>query len=38
VGEKGKTYVCRICGQEVTVVKPGMETLICCNKPMEVKG
>lgn len=37
MAEQGKTCVCRICGQEVTVVKAGVGTLVCCNKPMEIK-
>ncbi|UCE20411.1 MAG: desulfoferrodoxin FeS4 iron-binding domain-containing protein [Gemmatimonadota bacterium] len=36
MAEQGKTYVCNICGQEVTVTKAGVGTLVCCNKPMEV--
>jgi desulfoferrodoxin-like iron-binding protein len=34
---EGKTYVCRICGQEVEVTKAGMGTLVCCNQPMQIK-
>ena len=38
MAEQGKTYICDICGQEVTVTKAGVGTLVCCNKPMEVKS
>ena len=38
MAEQGKTYVCDICGQEVTVTKAGVGTLVCCDKPMEMKG
>ena len=38
MAEQGKTYVCDICGQEVTVTKAGVGTLVCCDKPMELKG
>jgi desulfoferrodoxin-like iron-binding protein len=38
MAEEGKTYVCTICGQEVTVVKSGVGTLVCCNAPMEQKS
>jgi len=34
---EGKTYVCRICGQEVMVTKAGMGTLVCCNQPMQIR-
>ncbi|MFQ6092342.1 MAG: desulfoferrodoxin FeS4 iron-binding domain-containing protein [bacterium] len=37
MAEQGRTYVCNICGQEVTVVKAGAGTLVCCNQPMELK-
>ncbi len=32
VGEK---YRCNICGNEVTVIKAGGGTLVCCGKAME---
>ena len=38
MAEEGKTYICNICGQEVTVLKSGVGTLVCCNKPMELKS
>jgi superoxide reductase len=37
MAEKGKVYVCALCGQEVEVVKSGMGTLVCCGKPMQPK-
>ncbi len=37
MAQQGKTYVCDICGQEVTVVKTGKGTLVCCNQPMRIK-
>jgi len=30
----GERYRCSVCGNEVTVVKVGGGTLVCCNKPM----
>ena len=38
MAEQGKTYVCNICGQEVTVTKAGVGTLVCCDEPMELKS
>ncbi len=35
MAEKGKVYVCALCGQEVEVVKSGMGTLVCCGKEMK---
>ncbi len=32
VGEK---YVCKLCGNEVTVTKAGGGELVCCGEPME---
>ncbi|MGB2908225.1 MAG: desulfoferrodoxin FeS4 iron-binding domain-containing protein [Candidatus Aminicenantaceae bacterium] len=37
MAEKGKIYVCALCGQEVRVVKSGAGTLVCCGKPMQPK-
>lgn len=37
MAEKGKTYVCSLCGQEVKVAKAGVGTLVCCNQPMNQK-
>ncbi len=38
MAEKGKTYVCSVCGQEVTVTKSGTGTLVCCGMPMRPLG
>ena len=38
MAEEGKTYACPICGQEVQVVKSGVGTLVCCNRPMKPKS
>ena len=37
MAEEGKTYVCRLCGQEVKVTKAGVGTLVCCDQPMELE-
>ncbi len=37
MAEEGKIYVCKLCGQEVTVTKSGAGTLVCCDQPMERK-
>ncbi|MBM3298230.1 MAG: desulfoferrodoxin FeS4 iron-binding domain-containing protein [Candidatus Aminicenantes bacterium] len=37
MAEQGKTYVCKVCGQEVQVTKRGIGTLVCCNQPMVKK-
>lgn len=37
MAEKGKTYVCLLCGQEVKVTNAGAGTLVCCNQPMNQK-
>lgn len=37
MAEKGKAYVCSICGQEVKVVKEGAGILVCCDIPMDLK-
>lgn len=34
---EGKIYICAICGQEIKVIKAGVGTLVCCNKPMKLK-
>jgi len=31
----GEIYRCNICGNEVTVIKAGGGTLVCCGKEME---
>ena len=33
----GKRYVCKKCGAEFIVTRPGEGTLICCGQPMELK-
>ena len=38
MAEEGKVYVCDICGQEVKVTKAGTGTLVCCDRPMRIKG
>lgn len=35
---EGEIYVCKLCGQEVKVIKAGVGTLVCCDQPMEIKG
>jgi len=35
--EIGKRYVCKKCGSEFLVTKPGPGTLKCCGEPMEQK-
>lgn len=37
MAQEGKTYVCEICGQEITVLKEGVGTLVCCDQPMKKK-
>jgi desulfoferrodoxin-like iron-binding protein len=36
MAERGKTYRCWICDQEVLVTKAGPGTLICCAEEMKV--
>jgi desulfoferrodoxin-like iron-binding protein len=36
VNEKGKTYVCGVCGTEVIVTRGGQGTLVCCGKEMTI--
>ena len=31
----GDKYRCNICGNEVTLTKVGVGTLVCCGEPME---
>ena len=38
VEEVGENYVCKICGNEVTVTKVGGGTLVCCGQEMEKKS
>jgi len=33
----GESYVCDICGNEVSVVKAGGGTLVCCGVKMRMK-
>ena len=33
----GKRYVCKKCGSEFIVTRPGDGTIICCGQPMELK-
>jgi len=33
----GKRYVCKKCGSEFIVTRPGNGTLTCCKQPMELK-
>jgi desulfoferrodoxin-like iron-binding protein len=35
--QKGKKYVCTVCGSEFIVTKAGNGVITCCNKPMELK-
>lgn len=42
MAEEGKTYLCKVCGAEVSVIKkpapdPKCPTLICCGKDMKEK-
>jgi len=37
MAEKGRTYVCQVCGQEVNVEKSGIGKLVCCNRTMVEK-
>ncbi|MBS7625453.1 MAG: desulfoferrodoxin FeS4 iron-binding domain-containing protein [Candidatus Bathyarchaeia archaeon] len=32
----GEKYRCKICGNEVEVIKVGGGTLVCCGQPMEL--
>lgn len=36
VKNEGEKYVCKVCGNEVTVTKAGGGELVCCNEPMEL--
>ncbi|MCX6012340.1 MAG: desulfoferrodoxin FeS4 iron-binding domain-containing protein [Chloroflexi bacterium] len=36
VKKAGENYVCKVCGNEVTVTKVGGGSLFCCGKPMEI--
>jgi len=31
----GEKYVCRICGNEIEVIKVGGGTLVCCGQDMD---
>ena len=33
----GKRYICKKCGTEFVVTRPGEGTLSCCGQPMELK-
>jgi desulfoferrodoxin-like iron-binding protein len=35
VKKVGDKFRCNICGNEVTLTKAGVGTLVCCGKPME---
>ena len=35
VEQVGETYRCKICGNEVRVIKVGGGTLVCCGQDME---
>jgi len=35
VEEIGERYVCKVCGNEVSVTKVGGGTLVCCGEDME---
>jgi len=34
MAERGKTYYCRVCGQEIMATKAGPGTLVCCDEEM----
>ena len=36
--EVGKRYICKKCGLEMIVTRPGKGTLNCCGHPMELKN
>jgi len=36
VGRIGEKYRCNICRNEVTVIKVGGGTLVCCGEEMEI--
>ena len=35
VQKVGEKYICKVCGNEVTVTKVGGGELVCCGRPME---
>ncbi len=35
--EVGKRYICKKCGAEFIVTRPGKGTLVCCKEVMEIK-
>jgi desulfoferrodoxin-like iron-binding protein len=37
MAKEGVTYICKICGQEVKVIKSGAGVLVCCDQPMQPK-
>jgi len=37
VEEIGQSYICEVCGNEVTVTKVGGGTLVCCGEDMKLK-
>ncbi len=38
MAEQHRVYVRDVCGREVQVVKAGVGTPVCCNKPMRLWG
>ncbi|MCD6341899.1 MAG: desulfoferrodoxin [Thaumarchaeota archaeon] len=34
--ERLQVYKCNICGNIITVMHPGVGTLVCCNQPMQL--
>jgi len=38
VEKVGEKYRCNVCGNEVTVIKVGGDTLVCCGQEMEKVG
>ncbi len=35
VREAGEKYICKLCGNEVTVTLAGGGELVCCGEPMD---
>lgn len=36
--KKEQVYNCQVCSNVIKVVEQGVGTLVCCNKPMELKA
>lgn len=36
IAEKGKSYICEICGCEIECVSDSAGTIICCEQPMDL--